>query len=323
MGDSAITRPPQQVTNAQPAPPTVNQPEATAKPAEPTKPEAPQHTGQSQLAALQPAPHLHDPHEGLAAEFLQVFDAVIQESYENYRAPRTDSGAGVFSDGRGDGFSGKDMQLIREFMREASHLVHEQAMDMAQVIRWIKTEQGGAFWQKLQQALQKGLPMQEAKSKNPEEKAAQKSAGAEGLGGEGEGPAGEKGQANPGRALLEMIRAEANPKGQVENMIVALQLLKHDGLERSSGKLVAYLRNRWGMSEEEMRHFLGRHHIAYFQGPLLKIEKEKTGNFWYALLAFASVPFAMLLGLSFINAVLAGGIVAVVLLIVAMIYKRE
>jgi hypothetical protein len=236
--------------------------------------------------------------QNLANEFMNVFMTIVQEGYERYKVPQSDQGAETFSDERGREFQ-KDMQVIHEFIRQATYLVRNQGADISQMINRIKAEQGGAFWQRLQQTLEKGLP-------TSPEVFSQKIGVAETLEKQtqqatemGKGKADSElikaEQLNPGRAILELFKAETNPKTQIENMVLALQTLKRDGFEDSSRKLTFYLGRRWGMSDAEMKHFLGRYSIAHFQGPTRKKE-VKSFNGWYPLIALSSIPLVMLLG---------------------------
>lgn len=264
--------------------------------------------------------------EALAYEFLNLFESIFKEGYEGYKPPTVDEGAGVFSEFRGKEFQ-KDMQILRQFMREVKHLVSEEGVEPHQLIHYLKAEQGGKFWQRLEQALQKGILTQKSalplKSEKDVLKAMKKSNQA-GLGDpDQEARLGlDRSQQLPGRALLEILRAEANPKGQIEAMVLALQILKQDGLRQSSDKLVTYLRHRWGMSDEELRRFLRHYHIDYFQGPMPK-EERVPQHLWQIFIVLLSVPVALLLGLDLGDAAIVGGVFAVLLIVLSYLNRKK
>ena len=247
-----------------------------------------------------------------AAEALNIFDTFFGESLENFQAK-----------GAGDSSltSNKELGTIREFSRELTRLVRDQGMTMAQALRMIKTMQGGSFWQRVQKILNQGQLFQQGMpQKKPGEQTAQK--GAAGPGGDGMANPGEAGLQNPGRAVLEMIQAESNPLGEVEHMALALLILKQEGMEKSSDKLMSHLRNRWGMSEDEMQKFLSKYPIAFFQGPMPRKQEKEKATLWYLMAAVVSVPVSMSLGLNLVNALITG-IMATVLLLALSLTTRK
>lgn len=251
--------------------------------------------------------------QGLSFEFLNAFSTVVHEGFENYRVPQGSASSGAYGDGKGQEMQ-RELQVLREFVREANRMVLEQKMEMSQVLNQLKVQQGGAFWHKLQQILQKGIPAHQAvlfqrldkdagdikhKFGAPEIPAAV---------GEKAGEAA-KASGNPaGQALSEMLKAEANPTTQIEHMILALQILHREGLKDSSQKLLGYLKHRWGMSEEELRRFLSEHNLPYYLGPMPKkdLEEKAQGTFWYPVLALVAVPVGMLAGMDFVWASVLG-----------------
>jgi hypothetical protein len=256
----------------------------------------------------------------LTYEFMNAFQSIFQEGYENYHVPQTSEGAGVFSDLPGKELQ-RDLQLIREFLREANRLVFQENMELPQMFRFIQTEQGGVFWQKVQQALLKGLPLPTELAGAREGEGMGK--GVAGMAGrEGEKLAAELGQTQAGRAMLEMLRAEVNPRNSMEQMAMVLLLLKQDGLKDSSEKLVAYLRKRWDLSEEEMQRYMAHYGLVYYQGPMPK-EQKTPANLWYLLWALLAVPAAMLVGMDFIWAGSIGLAVALFVMTYAHFSQRR
>jgi len=258
----------------------------------------------------------------LSFEVLNTFQTIFQEGYENYKVPSSSQGAGVFGDTQNNQFQ-KDLQVVREFMREATRLVQQQGMEISQVIHWIKTDQGGLLWQRLQQVLQKPLPGTGVDLAGMSDGDKAKLLAKLGFG--DEGPArkalGEAGQA-PGKAMLQILKAEANPTAALENLMAALAMLKENGLNQSSEKLLGYLKDRYDLSEEELQQLLGKFHIAYWQGPMPRVQKEAP-NLWYPFLALLCTPVAMLLGADFFTAGSLGLALAVCLFIAMHLLNRK
>lgn len=257
--------------------------------------------------------------QALTFEFMNSFQSIYHEGYENYKVPQTDQGASVFSDARGKEFT-KDLQVVKEFIRELNRLVGSENMELSQAIHWIKTEQGGVFWQRVQQALQRGLPVPGSMHEGEVGTLAGRMMGA-GTGKDGEKDLAEKLKYQPGQAMLEMLKAETNPKSQLESMALVLQLLKQDGLKESSQKMVSYLKRRWDFSEEDMRRFLAHYNLSYYQGPMPR-EDKTPANLWYLLWAILAVPAAMLVGLDFHWAIASGLGVAFLLLAFSHFSKK-
>ena len=253
-----------------------------------------------------------DKPQGLSFEFLSAFSTVVQEGFENYRVPQGSASSGAYGESRGQE-SQKELQVLREFLREANRLIVGQKLEIPQMLNQLKVQQGGVFWNKLQQILQKGIPAHQAVIFQKLDKDAgdiKHKFGAPEIPVTGES-AGDSAKlfGNPARqALAEMLKAESNPTTQIEHMILALQILNQQGLKDSSQKLLGYLKHRWGMSDEELRRFLSEHGLPYYLGPMpTKGEAEKTqGTFWYPILAFVAVPIGMLAGMDFIWALVLG-----------------
>ena len=250
----------------------------------------------------------------MSFEFMTAFETIFQEGYENYRVPQSSQGAATNTETRGQDLQ-RDLQVIREFFREANRLMAGQKMEISQMIHALKAEQGGMFFNRLQQVLQKGIPVHQAVTFQKTDKDAgdikHKFGSPEipGAVGDRAGEIGKLGQmARPGSAMLELLRAEANPTSQVEHAVLALQILQQDGMQDSSQKVIGYLKKRWGMTDEQMQRFLADHKIPFYLGPMPTADaaEKSRGNFWYILVALASVPVAVLVGLDFLWAVILG-----------------
>jgi len=253
-----------------------------------------------------------DKSPSLSFEFMTAFSTTVQEGYENYKVPQSDSSSSAWNDTRGQE-NQRELQVVREFVREATRLLSDQKMEVSQMIHRIKADQGGIFWNKLQQVLQKGISPQQAVAFQKLDKDAgdiKHKFGAPEIPVLGE-KAGETGKAlkNPaGQVLLEMLKAESNPTTQVEHMILALQILHREGMKDSSQKLLSYLKQRWGLSDDELQRFLSDHNLPYYLGPMPRRDnlEKSQGTFWYPLLALVVVPIGMLAGMDFVWALVLG-----------------
>ncbi len=248
---------------------------------------------------------------GLSTEFMSAFSSVVHEGYETTKVPQNDSSASTWSDNRGQE-NQRDLQVVREFVREANRLFADQKMEVSQMIHRIKADQGGVFWNKLQSVLQKGLSPQQAVVFQKLDKDAgdikKKFGSPEIPVGEKAGEAGKAVRNPAGQALAEMLKAEANPTTQIEHMLVALQILQREGMKDSSQKLLSYLKQRWGLSDDELQRFLADHNLPYYLGPMPRRERSEKveGTFWYPLLALVAVPIGMLAGMDFVWALVLG-----------------
>lgn len=256
-------------------------------------------------------------------EFVQVVETVVQEGVEGFYTPNIDRGAGAFTQDHGQGFTPKEQQMVREFIRQLKHLVGEQGLEFAHAFNHLKAQQGGEFWKQLNQVLQKGMAAG-AQNLTPEQLAAKlKAAGqlgaAEGEAGK-EVLRGELGR-GPGAALAEVIRAETNPVVHTEAMLAALALLKQEGMEKAHRELVQYLRHRWKMSEREMQRFLHGYPVTYFQGPAVQEKFKSINTPWYPLIALVTIPIAKLLGMDWGLAVFGGVLLTVVMFLVAYLNR--
>jgi len=249
--------------------------------------------------------------QGLSFEFLNAFSTVVHEGFENYRVPQGSASSGAYGDGKGQEMQ-KELQVLREFLREANRMVLEQKMEIPQMLNMLKVQQGGAFWSKLQQILAKGIPGHQAVLFQRLDKDAgdiKHKFGSPDIPVSGEKAAEALKMGNPaGQALAEMLKAESNPTTQIEHMILALQILHREGLKDSSQKLLGYLKHRWGMSDEELRRFLSEHNLPYYLGPMPKKDREEKaqGTFWYPVLALVAVPVGMIAGMDFLWASVLG-----------------
>lgn len=315
MGDMNVSNP-RPSPEVQQAPPPQDTPasDQTQKADQAKQAQDVQRAQAEQLKQAQAQIKQEQPTSTLSFEFMTAFETIFQEGYENYRVPQSSGGAATNNETRGQDLQ-RDMQVIREFFREANRLMAGQKMEISQMIHALKAEQGGMFYNRLQQVLQKGIPVHQQVVFQKTDKDAgdikHKFGGPEipGALGERAGEAGKLGRlGQPGSAMLEMLKAEANPTSQVEHAILALQILQRDGMQDSSQKLVSYLKKRWGMSDEQMQRFLADHKIPFYFGPtpLADAAEKSRGSFWYILVALASVPVAMLIGLDFLWAVIFG-----------------
>lgn len=275
------------------------------------------HTQQAQTAAelqklaqqqLMKAP---DKPQALSTEFMSAFETIFQEGYENYKVPQSSEGAQVFADLKGKEFQ-KDLSVIREFIREAKYLIGEQGMDMSQMFHWIRSEQGGQFWQKVQQALQHAMPGQV----RPDAETAM--LGAKPGGGalkDGDPDKIESSQ-HPGKAMLDLLKAESNPRSQFESYAAILLTLRQEGLKESSQRMANLLKRRWDLSDEDLNRMMAQYGMVYYQGGAPR-EKGPPVNWWYFIGAVIAVPSAMVLGFDFLWA--AGIGVAVAVLVLAFV----
>jgi len=298
-------------------PPSVEQGQGTlpekVPPGQISKEDAPGQAKKTQQthATLLQGTHLNDPSQKPAQQFVDVMKTLIEEGYENYKVPQSDKGAGVFSDQKGQEYN-EDMKFIRQFSRDLQQLVQDKGLSIRQALNRIKTEQGGQFWQRLQQILQKGMPLDRALMMQRNLKQPTGLEGKLSLVDKGGGLDGENLQ-NPGRAMLEMIQGEINPKGQMEHMLLALHLLVKDGMDKSSDKLLNYLRQRGGLSERELQYYLKQQGIVYWQGPMPRHERSKNlDSLWYALISLLVIPLSHLMGLGLGKAILLGMVVMMV-----------
>ena len=250
----------------------------------------------------------------LTSDFMNTFQTMFQEGYEANRVPQADQGAGVNADTRGPEAQ-RDQQVIREFIREAQRLmVSDQNLEIGQIVLRIKAEQGGVFWQKVEQALQRGMnPLQlvtfQKLQKDAGEIKPKFGAPEIPVAGEKGAEAGKLMQNQAGRAMLELIKAEINPNSQLDGMILILQLLQREGMKDSSQKLISYMKNRYGLSEDEMERFLREHQLLpYYMGPMPREEKgaKSQGTLWYIFISLLVVPAVALIGMDWVWAVILG-----------------
>lgn len=261
--------------------------------------------------------------QAYATEIVNLFETVVQEGVEGYQPPTVDQGAGAFTEDHGSGFTPKEQAILREFLREVQHLVHEQGTDLAMALRQLQSQQGGKFWQRFLQVMTGKTPSATGHPFIPGTgKGAGLKEGAHQGAKPGEGMPWDVGFKPGTQAMMEMIRAETNPKAHVDAMISALALLKQEGLDRSYRELVQHLRNRWGLSAEEMDHFLKRYPVIYFQGPMPGKRERNRNVPWYPLIAILSIPLAKVLGLSWLGAAASGILLALLLYLAARLARN-
>lgn len=286
-------------------------------------------------AAAMNQPKWDMPTTTLQQDFMGVVDSIVKEGYQT--AKPTESGQ--MGDQAQDGAASqrnmaqemqRDQQVLREFIREANYLVGEKGMELSQMLNTIRVEQGGAFWQKVQQILQKGIPIEQAVIFQKAEKSFQEM---------GKNPA-EMNQAlktlaggaltqaqqeaamrNPGKVILELLKIETNPQAQIDNFLAALKTLTRDGMQESAQKLRSYLRRRGGFTEEDLMFYTSSDRKEIFQGPLSR-EPIQPVNWWYLLLAIGTFGTSMGLGLNTLEAALMGIGVAVLMFCLSLIFKR-
>jgi len=256
---------------------------------------------------------------GLPRDFMGVMDSIVKEGYETAKPPSS----GKTGDQDAQGSMGqksttqdfqKDLTTLREFMREAKYMIENQGMNVAQMFNMVKVEQGGAFWQKLQQVLQKGVSSDTLLSKkgDPSEDAAFKSLAT--------GTAASESMKTPGKAILELMKAEVNPQTSMDNFLAALAILNKDGMKESAEKLRFYLRRRGGVPEEAIQYYFTQKK-EIFQGPFPK-EPIQPVNWWYILLAIGAFATSIGVGLNLWEAALMGIGVAALMFFLSFIYRR-
>jgi hypothetical protein len=260
----------------------------------------------------------------LPKDFVGVMDSIMKEGYET--AKSTTSGKAGDQDAEGTlGQKNlaqdmpKDLTTLREFMREAKYMIENQGMTVAQMFNTVKVEQGGAFWQKLQQVLQKGVPTDSLTLSKTEDSAetARMEAALKNL---AAGAVAAETMKTPGKAILELMRGEINPQNQVENFLAALQMLKKDGMNESAERLRSYLRKRGDVPEEAIQYYFTQKK-EIFQGPFPK-EPIQPVNWWYILLALGAFGISIGVGLNIWEALLMGIGMAALMFFLSFIYKR-
>ncbi|MBL7685188.1 MAG: hypothetical protein JNK65_04030 [Deltaproteobacteria bacterium] len=275
---------------------------------------------------------LETPTLSLPQEFMNVIDTIVKEGYENAQP----SSSGQTGDQASNGGTGqknaafefqKDLQVIKEFMKEAGFLIGKQGVEVAQMLNMIKVEQGGAFWQKAQQVLQKGIPLEQAvlfqkleknlggPSKNmSEQDMATKVMQAQSQQNEA------MSMRTPGKAILEILKAETNPQ-QAELFLSAFQILNRDGLNESAQHLRSYLKRRSMPAYEQIHQWAQNHPKEIFQGPIAR-EPETLNHFWYILIALICFGLSMSVGLSVIESLMMGGTTILLVFLLGLVVKH-
>jgi hypothetical protein len=263
------------------------------------------------------------PSMGLPRDFMGVMESIMKEGYETAKPPSS----GKTGDQDAEGSMGqkslaqdmqKDLTTLREFMREAKYMIENQGMNVAQMFNMVKVEQGGAFWQKLQQVLQKGVLSDTLLSKkgDPAEQG-QMDAAFKSL---ATGSAAADAMKTPGKAILDLMKAEVNPQTSMDNFLAALATLNKDGMRESADKLRSYLRRRGGVPEEAIQYYFTQKK-EIFQGPFPK-EPIQPVNWWYILLAIGAFATSIGVGLNIWEATLMGIGVAALMFFLSFIYRR-
>lgn len=264
-------------------------------------------------------------------DFLNLVESISKDIYQAPQAAPAGKGGendagGMNSKQNASTQSQKDMQVMKEFLREANYLIKNQNMDVAQMLNTIRVEQGGVFWSKIQEVLQKGIPWTQTVVFQNVDKSFQEISkqfmGMEWKGNVGS-PALEQGEAQPGKALLEIIKAESNPQGAMEHYMSALQILMKDGFQVSAQKLISYLRRRSGLSEPSQQAYhwadLLRKDVVAYQS---QKEEKSFSNFWYLLIALGTSGAFISMGFDWIASLLVGISLAVVIFIFSLVFKK-
>ena len=252
-------------------------------------------------------------------ELAKIFGNIIQEGLNVVQSsqPEVVQSKDILQ----EGFSNlqRDLQMIREFIREIDYLIG-QGMEMSQALNKMKIEQGGAFWQNLQQVLQKfGLEKQTSflttesldPLKNLGESLIQE-------GGIGKDTA----RSAAARAILELLKGESNPQIQKEQFLLALQILLKGDLKESSHRLLSYLRKRGGFSDQELAYYFQESKREIFQGPFPR-EEIKRGSFWYLLFGLGAFGISAGLGLNLAGSITVGVATSVLLLVFSWIWGKR
>ncbi len=281
----------------------------------------------SAAEAMQKKPEI----PSLNQDFLSLVESIAQEAYE---APKAQAGGksgdqdtGNMAGKQNSGATQKDLQVLREFLRESNYLIRSQNMDVAQMLNTLKVQQGGLFWSRVQEMLQKGIPASQLVLFQNVEKNLQEITkqfmGMEGLSKMPQAPAKEGNMMQPGRALLEILQAESNPVTAMDHYMTALQILMRDNLQDSAQKLVVYMKRRSGLSDYA-------HQASYWVNELRKDivapdpQKVERGFGHWLHLLLGAVSFGILasLGYDWIASLLVGVSIAVILFIFSFVLKK-
>lgn len=260
-----------------------------------------------------------------AVEFMGVIDSIAQEGFKLPKAAQGE-GTGMHSQG-GDtppDFQ-RDLQILREMVREGNYLI-SQGMDVSQVVNKLKLEQGGQFWQNFQQMLQRQASTLKADFSQLGEQAIDVSKGVGEFGLTKEAAKSQEAlKSAASQAILELLKAEANPQIQKEQCLSALQLLSKGNLTESSQKLLSYLRKRGNFSDQELNYFYSKQEPRkdIFQNPFpLPQEKIKRSSFWYMLCGLAAFGISFGLGFNLAGSITVGVTIIVLMFIFSFISKK-
>ncbi len=253
----------------------------------------------------------------LSQEFMGVIDTLVQEGYETAKPIDTgksgDQGGSLSQDMK------RDLQVIREFLREANYKVEQQSAETAQMLNMIKVELGGAFWQKLQQALQKTAGQDFVNFQKSELASQENAKNASDIGKTANESRTDL-QKNPGPIIAELLKAEGNPHGQNEHFLTALALLGREGMPLSTQKLISYLKRRGGLSEQEWQtcfSYVPQHYLA----GVARHEKNQSVNWWYIFLALLCFGAFIVTGMGVLETLLVGGGLMTVMWIGSLLFN--
>jgi len=260
----------------------------------------------------------------LSQDFVGVMDEIYHETYQSQDSP-SDPQNPLFKevDVKMLQELKRDMQIVREFIREATYLVNEQQLPITQVVLSLKAMQGGMLWQQFQQALQKNISFQGTDAQNIQEtlKTGPKTSESVSPQIKAKVEIEDAGLKKPGQALLELIQAETNPKGEIDHFLAALKILDREGLKKSSRKLLAYLKKRGGMPAEYLLPYQTQQKEVF--APFLQRDEIQRVNFWYILLALAVFGASVGFGLSIVESIVVGLGVIVLMWILTFLFKSR
>lgn len=259
-----------------------------------------------------------------AHEFINVMDNMVQEGFTLPKSSFNEGAQDSFHGGSSEGGLQRDLQVIKEFIRESNYLI-SQGMDINQIITKLKVDQGGQFWQNFQQALQKQslLKGDSSQAKDASIDLA-KNLGGELLLGKESGKAQEMKSA-ASQAMLELLKAEANPQMQKEQFLLALQILSKGNLTESSQRLLSYLRKRGDFSDQELHDYYNKSEARkdIFQGPIHFQKSEfKRTSIWYLLAGLGAFALSFGLGFNLAGSITVGVATVLFIFVFSFILKK-
>lgn len=260
-------------------------------------------------------------------ELLKVIDNIV---HEGFNLPKTNPGEGAgnqsgnFQGGDAEAGMQRDLQVMKEFVRESNYLI-SQGMDINQIVTKLKVDQGGQFWQNFQQILQKQGALAKADQLGEGAADLSKNVRGDAVFGKESLKAQELMKSIGSQALLELLKAETNPQFQKEQFLLALQLLSKGNLTESSQRLLSYLRKRGGFSDQELKYYYGKPESRkdIFQGeiPFQREERKKT-SLWYLLAGLGGFSLSIGLGCNLAGSITIGVATIVLVFVFSLILKK-